>query len=214
MQGFRLLAMAAMLLAAVSTSTASANPLPNDQEPRAANERKGGNAIDKSAGKPATPSPSAGRSSLPPAAYEEMAEFWALFLASGSYDLAGYVRGTGGADPDTSIPPLELITRPEDGPAESILDALDESQAAPVLVGEPGSATPAAGGGGAQPATAGTGASSGTAGSGGAPTPPDETIMDYLDQASTPTPAPSTAQDAAKPAANQATRPATTPSKR
>jgi hypothetical protein len=81
--------------------------------------------------------------------------------------------------------PAAAPEQPIDGPAESVLDQIDERQAQLPMVGEPGTTSAAT-----IPAPAAT-------------TPPPESILDYLDTARQP----QAIQDAAKPAANQATPP-------
>lgn len=192
---FRLRSMAAALMVALAASPASANlTLPGDEQDEKSDEKTGGNAIDNAAAKPAASKPPSGnRSGLSSSAYEEMAEFWGLFLGSGT----PFVGALEAAHDDPVFtydsPSLQVTTRPTDAPAESILDAIDESQAPLPMVGEPGSQASSA---------AGTGASAAAA------TPPPESILDFIDTAPAPQPAVSTAQDAAKPAVNQAPKPA------
>jgi len=85
--------------------------------------------------------------------------------------------------------PAAAPEQPIDGPAESVLDQIDESQAQLPMVGELGTSSAAT-----IPAPAPTAETT---------TPPPESILDYLDSAA----APQSAQDPVKPAANQATPP-------
>lgn len=189
-----LLRLAVVALLALSGTAASANPPPpDDADSEEDGEKSGGNAVDNAATNPA---PGGARqvagAGLSPRAYEEMAEFWGLFLTSGNLFLAAY--GTPRGDEDLSAPPsLQLQTAPLDGPAESILDDIEDGPI--LLVGAPGNyyAQPAA-----QPG----------ADPGATTTPPPESILDFLDEAP-PTP-PAQAEAAAGPAnsaVNQAQRP-------
>lgn len=189
-EGSALLRLATVALLALSGTAASANPPPpDDAESEEGGEKSGGNAVDNAAANPARQAPGA---ALTPRAYAEMAEFWGLFLTSGNPFLAAY--GTPRGDEDLSAPPsLQLQTAPIDGPAESILDDIEDGPI--LLVGAPGNyyAQPAA-----QPG----------ADSGATTTPPPESILDFLDGAP-PTP-PAQAEAAAGPAnsaVNQAQRP-------
>jgi hypothetical protein len=181
MQGLKLLPIAATLMAAVSA--ASANPVPDDlhdDEPEAKEDKKGGNAIDQATG---TARPMTGAGSLAPEAYGLMGEFWGSMLVG---DYAGAAWAI--ADSPESPPEADFsYLAPTDGPAESILDQLDESGTPLPMVGEPGSEVTVA------PA---------------APTPPPESILDFIDTAPAPQPAVSTTHEAAKPAVDQAPKPA------
>ena len=117
------------------------------------------------------------RAACRPGAYEDMAEFWGLFLGSGT-PFVGALEAAHDDDPVFGrLPPLQVTTRPADAPAESILDAIDESQAPLPMVGEPGSQVSSA---------AGTGTSAPAA------TPPPESFLDYIDTVPAPQPAVST----------------------
>ena len=188
-RGLKPLSIAATLMVALTASVASANlALPDDKEDEKSDEKEGGNAIDKNT-EPSTTAKTP--SSLRPGAYEDMAEFWGLFLGSGT----PFVGALEAAHDDPVFtydsPSLEVTTRPVDAPAESILDAIDESQAPLPMVGEPGSQVSS---------VVGTSAP--------AATPPPESILDFIDTAPAPQPAVGTAQDAAKPAVDQAPKPA------
>ena len=192
MRGLKTLFIAATLMVALTASVASANlALPDDKEDEKSDEKKGGNAIDNATAPSTTAKPP---SSLSPGAYEDMAEFWGLFLGSGT-PFVGALEAAHDDDPVFTYdsPSLQVTTRPADAPAESILDAIDESQAPLPMVGEPGSQASSA---------AGTGASAPAA------TPPPESILDFIDTAPASQPAVSTARDTAKPAVNQAPKPA------
>jgi hypothetical protein len=192
-------AAAATLMVAMAAPTAFANQPPlDDKKEEESGDKKGGNSADKATAKPATSKlPSSNQSGLSPAAYDEMAEFWGLFLGSGT-PFVGALEAAHNDPAFTIDPPsLQLTTKPTDGPAESVLDQIDESLAPPVLVGQPGSAASA--GAGTTPAPAPS--------AGETPTPPSESILDFIDTAPTPQPAVSTAQEASKPAVNQAPKP-------
>jgi hypothetical protein len=177
--------MAATLMAAVSA--ASANPVPDDlhdDEPEASDEKKGGNAIDKTTAA-GTGQPMTGAGSLSPEGYKIMGEFWGSMLV-GDYGGAAWAiteREASEADSPSTFSWLA----PADGPAESILDQLDESGTPLPMVGEPGSEVTVAA---------------------EEPTPPPESILDFIDTAPAPEPAVSTTQEAAKSAVNQAPKPA------
>ena len=187
-----LLATTSALMIALAASVASANlTFPDDKEDEKSDDKKGGNAIDKATAPSATAKTP---SSLRPGAYEDMAEFWGLFLGSGT-PFVGALEAAHDDDPvfTYDLPSLQVTTRPVDAPAESILDAIDESQAPLPMVGEPGSQVSSA---------AGTGTSAPAA------TPPPESFLDYIDTVPAPQPAVSTTQEASKPAVNQAPKPA------
>jgi hypothetical protein len=187
-------------MVALTAPTAFANQPPvDDEKEEEAGDKKGGNAADKATAKPATSKPpSSSQSGLSPAAYDEMAEFWGLFLASGTPIIGALEAGRD--DPAFAIDPPSLqLIQPTDGPAESVLDQFDESLAPPVLVGEPGSAaTESSNSAGAATTSASAPSTSET------PTPPPESVLDYIDTAPTPQPA---AEAAVKPAVNQAAPP-------
>jgi hypothetical protein len=183
MRGLKSLSIAATLMAAVSA--ASANPVPDDlhdDEPKAEEDKKGGNAIDKTTAA-GTARPMTGAGSLPPEVYGLMGEFWGSMLVGDYAGAAWAVAESPESPPEADFSYLQ----PADGPAESILDQIDESGTPLPMVGEPGSEVTAA------PE---------------ARTPPPESILDFIDTAPAPQPAVSTAQDAAKPAVNQAPKPA------
>jgi hypothetical protein len=175
-------------LIAVLAAPAWANNPPPDEEK---DERRGGNAIDNAGEKAATPT------IQPPGYYEVMGDFWAQFLARGVDAAAGSMFwGTSPEDlPATSSADLYIL--PIDGPAESILDQMDESQANLVLVGMPGSAQESGGAAGAITGTQ----------SAPAPSPPPEaSILDQIEAMPAPS-SPPVNPDSAKPAANQAKAP-------
>lgn len=181
-RGPKLLPIAAVLMAALSASAALAT-MPPDDEPEASDGKKGGNAIDKST-EAGTGVPTTGAGSLPPEGYTIIGDFLALVSAGDVWGASERVREAGGPPQDDSSTFGYLA--PIDGPAESILDQIDESQALLPMVGEAGGEGTIAG---AQP------------------TPPPESTLDHLDSA----PAPAASRDAAKTAANQALRPAPAP---
>jgi hypothetical protein len=192
-EGSALLRLAVVALLALSGAAANANPPPpDDADSEEDGEKSGGNAVDNAAANPAPGgAPQAASAGLTPRAYAEMAEFWGLFLTSGNPFLAAYGTPRGG-DEDLSAPPsLQLQTAPIDGPAESILDDIDDGPI--LLVGAPGNSY-------AQPA-AQPGAEPGAT-----TTPPPESILDFLDEASPTPPAPAAAGPASS-ALNQAQRP-------
>ena len=190
-----MLAATATLMVALTAPTAFANLPPlDDKKEEEGGDKKGGNAADKAtspsdATEPAAPN----QTSRPPINYtKESVDFWGLFLSSGD-PFAGALEA---ADVGLGrLPPtyLEPTSAPPDAPAESILDAIDESQAPLPMVGEPGSQVSSA---------AGTGTSAPAA------TPPPESFLDYIDTVPAPQPAVSTTQEASKPAVNQAPKPA------
>jgi len=184
MRGLKLLPIAATLMAAASASTVSANMPPDlhDDEPEVKEEKKGGNAIDKTTAA-STARPMTGAGSLPPEAYGLMGEFWGSMLVGDYAGAAWAIADSPEAPPEADFSYLA----PTDGPAESVLDQLDESHTPLPMVGEPGSEVAVA------PE---------------APTPPSESILDYLDSAPAPQPAVSTTQEASKPAVDQASKPA------
>ena len=204
-----LLSLMAASLAALAAPAALANPPPLDhhEEEEDDREKSGGNAIDHAATAEGWGEPDD---------YEIDLYFWAAFLglddpseledsefATPDEEIDQVIRDSGklwrgesfvdvggtrtpapsGPAP-VEVPELELLT---DAPAESVLDQIDERQAALPMVGEPGSTSAAT-----IPAPAPSEA-----------TPPAESILDYLDSA----PQPQPAQDTAKPAVNQATPP-------
>ncbi len=188
-----LLRMVLASLVAAAASTAAANPPPpDDSETEEDGEKGGGNAADNATTDPVAGGPrKPGGSDLAPGAYAHMADFWSLFLTSGNPFQAAYgtVRGS---DEDFSTPPsLQLQTAPIDGPAESILDEIEDGPI--LLVGSPGDYY-------AQPAT--------ESGAATAVTTTPESILDYLDE-----PQPSQAASGgsatgpANTAVNQAQRP-------
>lgn len=183
MASLRITLIVASLLALPTTLTWANNPPPDDED----DERNGGNAIDSAARKAATPTVQ------PPGYYEVMGDFWGQFLARGADAAVGSMFwGTSPEDlPATSSADLYIL--PIDGPAESILDQMDENQAGLVLVGMPGNAQES---GGAAGAATGTQV---------APAP-DESILDQMDESPAP-PRPLVNPDSAKPAVNQATAP-------
>ena len=190
---FRLRSMTAALMVALAASAASANlTLPDDKEDEKSDEKKGGNAIDKNTAQPAAPErPMTGAGSLPPEGYAIIADFLNFVATGDVWSAAGVIEDAWDrpeADSSSTFSWLE----PADGPAESILDQLDESGTPLPMVGEPGSEVTVAPEG---------------------PTPPPESILDFIDTAPAPQPAVSTTQDAAQPAVNQAPRPAVTQSK-
>jgi hypothetical protein len=201
-----LLSVAASLMVALAAPAAFANLPIDEKKEEVKDDRKGGNAADKATAKPATSKPSNGnQSGLSPAAYDDMAEFWGLFLASGT-PIVGALEAARN-DPDLMVDPPSLqLTRPTDGPAESVLDQIDESLAPPVLVGLPGSEASSATGSGNTVGTTTTPAPAPAAGE--TPTPPSESILDFIDTAPAPQPAVSTMQEASKPAVDQASKPA------
>ena len=183
MRGLKSLSIAAILMAAVSG--ASGNPVPDDlhdDEPEAKEDKKGGNAIDKTTAA-GTERPLTGAGSLPPEAYGLMGEFWGSMLVG---DYAGAAWAI--ADSPESPPEADFsYLAPTDGPAESILDQMDEGGTPLPMVGEPGSEVTVA------PEE---------------PTPPPESILDFIDTAPAAQSAAGAAQDTAKPAVDQASRPA------
>lgn len=190
-----LLRMVLASLVAAAASTAAANPPPpDDPETEEDGEKSGGNAVDNATTDPAAGGPRKPASSdLAPGAYADMADFWGLFLTSGNPFQAAYgtVRGS---DEDFSTPPsLQLQTAPIDGPAESILDEIEDGPI--LLVGSPGDYY-------AQPATESGAATAAT-------TTTPESILDYLDEQPQPS-QPASGGSAAGPAnaaVNQAQRP-------
>ena len=182
MRDLKLLSIVAALIAAVSASAASANMPPDpDDEPEASDGNKGGNAIDK-ATEAGTGLPMTGAGSLPPEGYAIIGDFLASMASGDGWAAVDVINEAWKQPQDDAASPFGWLA-PADGPAESVLDQIDESQAPLPMVGEAGSQV---------------------AVSGAEPTPPPESILDYLDSA----PTPAGAQDATKPAANQAPRPA------
>jgi hypothetical protein len=179
------LSSASLALLLALAAPAQANPEPLDDEEKDEQPREGGNAIDKATGA-GTQRPMTGIGSLPPEGYAIIGDFLAA-VAKGDGWSAVEVIQQAWSQPDASPATFGYLA-PVDGPAESILDQMDESQAPLPMVGEAGSDVTVAG---------------------QEPTPPPESILDFIDQ---PAPAPSATQDAAKPAANQAPRPAVAPS--
>ena len=201
-----LLSVAASLMVAMVAPPASANLAPIDDKKDEEGDKKGGNAADKATAKPATTKPPSGnQSGLSPGAYDDMAEFWALFLASGT-PIVGALEGARNDSAFIVDPPSLQLIQPTDGPAESVLDQIDESLAPPVLVGLPGSEASSATGSGNNAGTGTTPAPAPAAGE--TPTPPSESILDFIDTAPAPQPAVSTTQEASKPAVDQASKPA------
>jgi hypothetical protein len=187
MRGLKPLSIAATLMAAVSA--ASANPVPDDlhdDEPEAKEDKKGGNAIDRTTAT-GTERPLTGAGSLPPEGYAIIADFLNFVSIGDVWSAAEVIEEAWDQPEDDSSSPFSWLA-PADAPAESILDQMDESGTPLPMVGEPGSEVTVA------PE---------------APTPPAESILDFIDQPDSP---PTTAaQDAAKPAANQAPGPAVSP---
>ena len=186
MRGLKLLPIAATLMAAASA--ASANPVPDDlhdDEPEAKEDKKGGNAIDMTTAA-GTERSLTGAGSLPPEGYAIIADFLNFVATGDVWSAAGVIEDAWDRPEADSSSPFSWLA-PADAPAESILDQMDESGTPLPMVGEPGSEVTVA------PE---------------APTPPPESILDFIDTAPAPEPAVSTAQDAAKPAVDQASRPA------
>jgi hypothetical protein len=187
MRGLKPLSMAATLIAAVSASAVSANMPPDlhDDEPEAPDEKKGGNAIDNTTSQPAAAGrPGTGPGSLPPEAYERIGD--ALAQAFDPFAVFWEVENEWTSPKADSSSTFSWLV-PTDGPAESILDQLDERRTPLPMVGEPGSEVTVAG---------------------ETPTPPPESILDFIDTAPTPQPAVSPTQEASKPAVDQAPKPA------
>jgi hypothetical protein len=185
MRGLKPLSIAATLMATVSA--VSANPVPDDlhdDEPEAKEDKKGGNAIDKTTAA-GTAQPMTGAGSLSPEGYKIMGEFWGSMLVGDYAGAAWAITEREAPEADSSSTFSWLA--PADGPAESILDQMDESGTPLPMVGEPGSEVTVA------PE---------------APTPPPESFLDYVDTAQAPQPAVSPTQDVAKPAVNRAPKPA------
>lgn len=120
--------LAASLLALAGPAWAN-NPPPDPLDA----ERRGGNAIDNAAGKTAQPA-------RPPGYYEVMGDFWAQFLGQGADAAVGSMLWMTSPEELPPTSSADLYIKPIDGPAESVLDQIDESQAGLVLVGTPGSA--------------------------------------------------------------------------
>lgn len=177
---------AAVALMVILTAPASFANLPpvDDKKDEESDDKKGGNAADKTT-EVRTERPMTGPGSLPPEAYALLGEFWGSMLV-GDYASAAWTFADS-AEPQEEEADFSYLLAPADGPAESVLDQLDESQTPLPMVGEPGSEVAVAA---------------------EAPTPPPESILDFIDTAPAPQPAVSTAQDAAKPAVDQAPKPA------
>lgn len=118
-------AAAALLVSAMSFATANPEPEVDDQE------FKGGNAMDRIA---------ATARMLPQ-------EYWPLKYMLSSiegrillyrYWLFRMMYGRPGTPTTSGETPPEPQLGPDDAPAESVLDQMDESDAPPLLVGEPG----------------------------------------------------------------------------
>lgn len=204
-----LLSLAAASLLMMAAPPASANPPPLDHPDEERGEEKaGGNAIDRAASGPVAADelpddyeidayfwayalgldPEAVEDSESGTLAEELAEQFRLRdqLRRGEpFVIVGELRWLERAPPAPAAKPAPVAEpeQPIDGPAESILDQIDERQAQLPMVGELGTTSAAT-----IPAPAET---------------PPESILDYLDSV----PPPAAAQDAAKPAANQATPP-------
>lgn len=187
MTRLRISLFAGPLLAALALPAWANNPPPDEEQEK----RPGGNAIDNAAGK------TSAAPAQPPGYYEVMGDFWAQFLARGADAAAGSLFwGTSPEDlPATSS--ADLYIRPIDGPAESILDQMDESQAGLPMVGMPGSAQE----------------SGGTAGAAAAATqptpdatPPEESSLDQIEGTPGP-PSPRINPESVKPAVNQTPAP-------
>lgn len=159
-------------------------------------EKLGGNASDKATMNPPPVGPASADSlNRPPGYYQDLAEFWGLFLSSGSPFIAGYRTGLPDKGELSDPPSLQLVTAPVDGPAESILDDIDDGPI--LLVGEPGNHY-------ARPAGTGAGTASDQEFA-----PPPESILDQLDEAAQEPQPPSGAATGqpAKSAVNAAPRP-------
>lgn len=173
--------LAASLLALAGPAWAN-NPPPDPLDA----ERRGGNAIDNAAGKTAQPA-------RPPGYYEVMGDFWAQFLGQGADAAVGSMLWMTSPEELPPTSSADLYIKPIDGPAESVLDQIDESQAGLVLVGTPGSAQE-------------SGAATATQSAPAEGPPPEESILDYIDAAPAP-PSPSVNPDSTKQAVNQAKAP-------
>jgi hypothetical protein len=180
-----ILSSAGLTLLLALAAPAQANPEPLDGEEKNEQPREGGNAIDKATGA-GTERPMTGMGSLPPEAYAIIGDFLAAVASGDGWAAVEVIDEAWKQPPDASLTFGYLA--PVDGPAESVLDQIDESRTPLPMVGEAGSEVTVAA---------------------PEPTPPPESILDFIDQ---PTPAPAGTQDAAKPAANQAPRPAVAPS--
>jgi hypothetical protein len=186
MRGLKSLSIAAILMAAVSG--ASGNPVPDDlhdDEPEAKEDKKGGNAIDKTTAA-GTERPLTGAGSLPPEGYAIIGDFLTFVATGDVWSAAGVIEDAWDQPEADSASPFSWLT-PTDGPAESILDQMDEGGTPLPMVGEPGSEVTVA------PEE---------------PTPPPESILDFIDPAPAAQSAAGAAQDTAKPAVDQASRPA------
>lgn len=185
----------ALSILLASSAVLADMPVPDDDEEDKTEEkaRESGNAVDKATQPPpAAGLPAVDRASLPPGYYTEMGDFWSLFLGSGgNLFAAGEEIADIGADIDP--PQLVLEPMPSDAPAESILDEIDERQAQLPMVGMPGSEA--------------NGAAGQAAASTETSTPPPESILDFIDGASSTPTTVSNAHEATKPAANQAPKP-------
>ena len=164
MRGLKPLSIAVTLMAVVSA--ASANPVPDDlhdDEPEAKEDKKGGNAIDRTTAA-GTERPLTGAGSLPPEGYAIIADFLNFVSIGDVWSAAGVIEQAWDQPEDDSSSPFSWLT-PADAPAESILDQMDESGTPLPMVGEPGSEVTVA------PE---------------APTPPAESILDFIDTAPAP----------------------------
>lgn len=181
MRGLKFVWMAVTLTAAAASAASANMPAdPQEDAPEASSDSKGGNAIDK-ATEAATGLPMTGAGSLPPEGYAIIGDFLASMARGDGWSAAEVVLEAWRQPQDESSSTFGWLA-PVDGPAESILDQIDESGTPLPMVGEAGSEVTVAA---------------------PQPTPPAESILDSIDQ-----PAPPAAQDAAKPAADQAPRPA------
>lgn len=181
--------LSAPLLALLAAPAWANNPPPDEENA----ERKGGNAIDNAAQKATAPP------AQPPGYYETMGNFWAEFLAGGPAAAAGNIFWATSPEELPATSSADLYILPIDGPAESILDQMDESQAGLVLVGTPGSAQESGG-------AAGTATGTQSASTSASAPPPEESILDQID--ATPVqPSPPVNPDSAKPAVNQVKAP-------
>ncbi len=177
----------ASLLTALALPAWANNPPPDDETA----ERNSGNAIDNAAKKAATPT------TQPPGSYEVMGDFWGQFLSRGADAAVGSLFWLTSPEELPPTSSADLYIKPIDGPAESILDQMDETQVGLVLVGMPGNAQESGGA---------TGAATGTQSAPAPTTTPQESILDQMDDTPAP-PGASVNPDSAKPAANQAKAP-------
>ena len=188
-QRLTLLAATAALLIGLTAPMARAQE--EDEEPgfdeQESGAKEGGHAIDNKT-EVAKERPMTGPGSIPPEAYAILTPFWGSMLAG---DYGGAAYSVWPEDDDRESGANFSWLAPIDGPAESILDQLDERGTPLPMVGEPGSEVTVAG---------------------AAPTPPPESVLDYIDPPA-PMLAPTGEQNAVKPAANQAPAPPVTQSK-